>query len=107
MDSWGWALFKNGRFKESETVLRKAATLSPFSPEVHRHLGEALLKLNRLHDALEEWDRALAFAFPDRKALEAEAQELRTRLAKTQQGKEQPPAEEPAEAGDEAEEEAE
>jgi Flp pilus assembly protein TadD len=85
MDSWGWALFKNGRYVESESVLRKAAALSPFTPEVHRHLGETLLKLNRLHDALEEWDRALAFAFPDRKALEDQARELRTRLAKTQQ----------------------
>ena len=106
MDSWGWALFKNGRFAESEAVLRKAATLSPFSPEVHRHLGEALLKLNRLHDALEEWDRALAFAFPDRKALEDQAQELRTRLAKTQQGKDQAPPEEAAgDAADEVDEE--
>ena len=108
MDSWGWALFKNGRYAESEAVLRKAAALSPFSPEVHRHLGEALLKLNRLHDALEEWDRALAFAFPDRKALEDQAQELRTRLAKTQQGKDQAGADDPAADGaDEAEEEAE
>jgi Flp pilus assembly protein TadD len=82
MDSWGWALYKNGRYAESEDVLRKAAALSPFSPEVHRHLGEALVKLNRPQDALEEWDRALAFAFPERKVLEDQARELRTRLAK-------------------------
>jgi len=109
LDSWGWALYKNGRFAESEEVLRKAAALSPFSPEVHRHLGEALLKLNRLHDALEEWDRALAFAFPDRKALENQAQELRTRLAKNQQASDQAqggeaPAEPDADAGDGEEE---
>ena len=105
MDSWGWALYKNGRFKESEEVLRKAAALSPFSPEVHRHLGEALLKLNRLHDALEEWDRALAFAFPDRKALEDQAQELRTRLAKNQQASDQAQAgQAPAEPDADAEE---
>jgi Flp pilus assembly protein TadD len=101
MDSWGWALYKNGRFKESEEVLRKAAGLSPYSPEVHRHLGEALLKLNRPGDALDEWDRALAYSFPDRKVLEDQARELRTRLAKAQQSKDDTAPEEPAETGDE------
>ena len=84
MDSWGWVLYKKGKFKESEAALRKAAALSPFSPEIHRHLGEALLKLDRLQEALDEWERALAFAFPERKALEEQTQALRTRLAKSQ-----------------------
>ena len=83
MDSWGWVLFKQGKFSESEAALRQAAELSPFSPEVHRHLGEALLKLDRLQEALDEWERALAFAFPQRKQLEDQVQSLRTRLAKT------------------------
>jgi tetratricopeptide (TPR) repeat protein len=83
MDSWGWVLFKKGRYKEAEAALRQAAEISPFSPEIHRHLGEALLKLERLQEALEEWDRALAFAFPDRRTLEQQAQDLRTRLAKS------------------------
>jgi tetratricopeptide (TPR) repeat protein len=84
MDSWGWVLFKQGKYQEAEAALRKAAVESPFSPEVHRHLGEALLKLDRLQDALDEWERALAFAFPQRKELEDQAQALRTRLAKQQ-----------------------
>jgi len=83
MDSWGWVLFKQGKYPEAETALRKAAELSPFSPEVHRHLGEALLHLDRLQDALDEWERALAFAFPQRKQLEDQVQSLRTRLAKS------------------------
>lgn len=83
MDSWGWVLFKQGKFPEAEAALRKAAELSPFSPEVHRHLGEALVHLGRLQEALDEWERALAFAFPQRKQLEEEVQSLRTRLAKT------------------------
>jgi tetratricopeptide (TPR) repeat protein len=83
MDSWGWVLFKQGKTAEAEAALRKAAEMAPYSPEVHRHLGEALLKLDRLQDALDEWERALAFAFPDRKALEEQVQNLRTRLAKT------------------------
>jgi Flp pilus assembly protein TadD len=83
MDSWGWVLFKQGKFAEAEVALRKAAEASPFSPEVHRHLGEALVKLDRLQEALDEWERALAFAFPQRKQLEDQVQSLRTRMAKS------------------------
>jgi tetratricopeptide (TPR) repeat protein len=82
MDSWGWVLFKQGKYKEAEAALRKAVEEAPFSPEAHRHLGEALLKLDRPQDALDEWERALAFAFPQRKELEEQVQSLRTRLAK-------------------------
>jgi tetratricopeptide (TPR) repeat protein len=89
MDSWGWVLFKQGKFAEAEVALRKAAEISPFSPEVHRHLGEALLKLDRLQDALDEWERALAFAFPQRKQLEEQVQSLRTRLAKSRSAAEE------------------
>ena len=49
---------------------------------MHWHRGEALVKLNRLQEALEEWERALAFAFPQRKMLEDKVQSLRTQLAK-------------------------
>lgn len=106
MDSWGWALYQNGRYVEAEAVLRQAVALSPFSPEVHRHLGEVLVKLDRLQDALEEWDRALAFAFPQRAALEDQARELRTRLAKRRsaQTPEEAPIEVPTENDDPADE---
>ena len=82
LDSWGWALFKQGKFKEAEEALRQASELTPFSPEVRKHLGETLLSLGRLEEALDQWERALAYAFPNRKALEARARELRTRIAK-------------------------
>lgn len=84
MDSWGWVLFKQGKTDDAEAALRKAAEMAPYSPEVHKHLGEVLLKQDRLQDALDEWERALAFAFPERKALEEQVQNLRTRLAKAQ-----------------------
>ncbi len=96
MDSWGWALFRQGKLKEAEEALRKAAELSPFSPETRRHLGDALLALGRLEEALDQWERALAYAFPDRKALEERARELRTRIAKKHAEAIQPNPEEPA-----------
>jgi tetratricopeptide (TPR) repeat protein len=102
MDSWGWVLFKQGKFPEAETALRKAAEVSPFSPEVHRHLGEALLKLDRLQDALDEWERALAFAFPQRKQLEEQVQSLRTRMAKSRSAGEEMEAPGTEDNGDDA-----
>lgn len=107
MDSWGWVLYKQGKYQEAETALRKAALESPFSPEVHRHLGEALLSLDRLQEALDEWERALAFAFPRRKELEDQVQALRTRLARSQAAEAGPSEPEPTADDDGADEEAE
>ncbi len=82
LDSWGWVLFKQGRFEDSEKALRKASELNPFSPETRKHLGEALLKLNRPEETVEQWERALAFVFPDRRALDKRLVELRAEIAK-------------------------
>jgi Flp pilus assembly protein TadD len=82
MDSWGWVLFRQGKFTEAEKALRKAAELSPFSPEVRRHLGEVLLKLDRPREAAEQWERALAFVFPERKELAQKLQKLQAQLAR-------------------------
>jgi tetratricopeptide (TPR) repeat protein len=90
MDSWGWALYKQGKYREAEEALRKAVAASPFSPESHKHLGEALLKLDRLQEALEEWERALAFVFPERGQLEKQVQDLRVLAARrSRQGDEE------------------
>lgn len=100
MDSWGWALFKLGRYKEAEEALRKALAKTPYSPEVHRHLGETLLKLDRPQEALEEWERALAFVFPERRDLEKQVQDLKARLAKARRDKDRGTQAEPAAAED-------
>jgi Flp pilus assembly protein TadD len=92
-DSWGWVLFKQGKYAEAEKALRRASELSPYSPEVRKHLGEALLKLGRRAEAAEQWERALAFSFPDRKALEKRLALLRTELAR--EGGAPPPGEVP------------
>jgi len=89
VDSWGWVLYKQGHYQEAEAALRKAVELTPFSPEIRKHLGEVLLKLDRPQEALDQWERALAFAFPLRDELEAQVEKLRSELAKkrTAQGK--------------------
>ena len=84
VDSLGWAQFKLGRTAEAEATLRRAAELNPFSPEVRKHLGEVLVAQGKLVEAAEQWDRALAFVFPDRTALEKRLGDLRIRIAKEQ-----------------------
>ncbi len=96
VDSLGWAQFKLGRIAEAEATLRRAVELSPFSPEVRKHLGEVLVKQGKLVEAAEQWDRALAFIFPDRTALEKRLGELRVRIAKEQAVKADSPAAPPA-----------
>ena len=92
VDSLGWAQFKLGKLAEAEATLRRAAGLSPFSPEVRRHLGEVLLKQGKLEEAAEQWERALAFVFPDRQDLEKRLGDLRLRIAKDQAQKVAEPA---------------
>jgi tetratricopeptide (TPR) repeat protein len=92
VDSLGWAQFKLGRIAEAEATLRRAAELSPFSPEVRKHLGEVLVKQGKLTEAAEQWDRALAFVFPERAALEKRLGDLRVRIAKEQAAKLDAPA---------------
>jgi tetratricopeptide (TPR) repeat protein len=87
VDSLGWAQFKLGRIAEAEATLRRAVELSPFSPEVRKHLGEVLVKEDKLVEAAEQWERALAFVFPERAALEKRLSELRVRIAKEQAAK--------------------
>jgi Flp pilus assembly protein TadD len=92
VDSLGWAQFKLGRIAEAEATLRRAVELSPFSPEVRKHLGEVLVKQDKLVEAAEQWDRALAFVFPERTVLEKRLGELRVRIAKEQAAKAESPA---------------
>jgi tetratricopeptide (TPR) repeat protein len=91
VDSLGWVQFKLGKTAEAEATLRRAAELSPFSPEVRKHLGEVLVKQGKLAEAAEQWERALAFVFPDRPALEKRLGDLRIRLAREQAQKAEDP----------------
>ncbi len=104
-DSWGWVLFKQGKLQEAEVALRKAVELSPFSPEIRRHFGEVLLKLGRQEEALDQWERALAFVFPGRAELEKRTRELRQAIAKRRHQAPEETAPEPEDARSEPDDE--
>ncbi len=102
-DSLGWLQFRQGKVSAAEATLRRAADQNRFSPEVRKHLGEVLLAQGKVREAVEQWERALAYPFPDRAALEKRLGILKVQLAKQEaEGKADPaPAEPEGPEGDE------
>jgi tetratricopeptide (TPR) repeat protein len=60
LDSLGWALFKQGRIKEAEEPLRRAADTLRDSSVIQEHFGDVLAALGRYQEAAAAWQRALA-----------------------------------------------
>jgi len=59
VDTYGWALYKNGRYAEAEKVLRQAAETGSKIPEIQYHFGVALRQLERTEEAKVVFKRAL------------------------------------------------
>jgi tetratricopeptide (TPR) repeat protein len=74
MDSYGWVLFRQGRYEESLAALERAYTIMK-DPEIAAHLVEVLWQLERKEDAKSIMDEAAGFA-PDNDRL----RDLRSRL---------------------------
>lgn len=59
LDSYGWALYKNGDLAGARRVLREAADDTAGVAEIHHHLAVIYRDLDKKQDALLEFDRAL------------------------------------------------
>jgi tetratricopeptide (TPR) repeat protein len=60
LDSLGWVEFRKGKFDQALTdLLRAAKTTERDDPVVFEHIGDTYLKLNRMPEALEAWQKAL------------------------------------------------
>lgn len=70
VDTYGWALAKNGQFVEAEKYLRKASEQITTVPEIYYHLGFALKYLGRTQESNAIFKRALK-KVGDREELEA------------------------------------
>ena len=57
-DTYGWVLYKLGRFDESEEWLKKAVEGNGKSPVILEHYGDVLYQLNQKKEALEYWKKA-------------------------------------------------
>src|SRR5438132_9595318 len=61
LDSLGWVEFRKGKFGQAlNDLLRAAKAAEHDDPVVFEHIGDTYLKLNRMPDALDAWQKALA-----------------------------------------------
>ncbi len=64
LDEIALVLMERGQFTQSESLVKEAVALEPENLLYCMHLGEVLLKLNRIEEAIEKFERILA-AVPD------------------------------------------
>ena len=61
LDSLGWVEFRKGKFDQAlNDLLHAAKSVERDDPVVFEHIGDTYLKLNRVPEALDAWQKALA-----------------------------------------------
>jgi len=82
LDSLGWVEFRKGKFDQALTdLLRAAKTEERDDPVVFEHIGDTYLKLNRIPEALEAWQKALTLD-PKNKNLAEKVEGTKKRISK-------------------------
>lgn len=59
LDTYGWILYKLGRYAEAAEYIEKAIAAGEASAVVHEHLGDVYFKLEKNEKALYWWKKAL------------------------------------------------
>ncbi len=82
LDSLGWLNFRKGKFDEAlRDLMRAAQIITRDDPTVFEHIGDTLAKLNRIPQALDYWQKAIALA-PENKTLAEKIENTRTKMSK-------------------------
>lgn len=55
MDTYGWILYQQKKYKEAEEWLANAAKMGPPKPDILEHYGDVLYKLNKTDEAYAQW----------------------------------------------------
>lgn len=76
LDTYGWILFRLGRYSEAETYIRKAIELGSTSAVINEHLGDIYFKLSETEKALIYWQKAFQ--------LDSSNQSLREKIERKQ-----------------------
>jgi Flp pilus assembly protein TadD len=58
LDSYGWALYRTGNYKEAVVWMEKAIGLIPDDSTMLDHLGDAYWQVGRQNEARYKWRRA-------------------------------------------------
>ncbi|PYL14305.1 MAG: hypothetical protein DMF43_02000, partial [Verrucomicrobia bacterium] len=81
LDSLGWVEFRKGKFDQAlADLLRAAKNIDREDPIVFEHIGDTYLKLNRVPEALESWQKALKLD-PKNKSLADKIERTKTTLS--------------------------
>ena len=84
LDSLGWVEFRQGKFEQAlANLVRATQNISRDDPVLFDHLGDTYLKLNRMPQALESWQKALMLD-PQNKKLADKIDNAKTKLSKGQ-----------------------
>src|SRR5213075_227725 len=87
LDSLGWVEFRKGKFDQAlADLLRAAKNIDREDPIVFEHIGDTYLKLNRVPEALESWQKALKLD-PKNKSLADKIESTKTTISKGSQAK--------------------
>ena len=82
LDSLGWVHYRKGRYEEAlRELLRAAQSLTRDDPVVFDHIGDTHAKMNRVPQALEYWQKAIALD-PGNKALADKIESTKTKMSK-------------------------
>jgi len=58
MDTYGWILYQQKKYKEAEEWLSAAAKIGPPKADIIEHYGDVLYKLGKTEEALTQWGLA-------------------------------------------------
>lgn len=58
MDTYGWILYQQKKYKEAEEWLSAAAKIGPPKADILEHYGDVLYKLDKTEEALTQWGLA-------------------------------------------------
>ncbi|NDF11535.1 MAG: tetratricopeptide repeat protein [Proteobacteria bacterium] len=64
IDSYGWALYKLGKYTDALVFIERANLIAPHDPTSNDHLGDVYWKLGRTTEARYQWKRALSYDPP-------------------------------------------
>ncbi|HEX8899329.1 MAG TPA: tetratricopeptide repeat protein [Chthoniobacterales bacterium] len=87
LDTLGWIHYRKGKFDDAlNELLRAAQNLNRPDPIVLEHIGDAYAKLNRVPQALDFWQKAIALS-PGNKLLAEKIEKSKTTISKGPPGK--------------------
>jgi tetratricopeptide (TPR) repeat protein len=82
IDTLGWILYRQGKFRDAlDQLLRAEQNLPRTDPVVFEHIGDVYAKLNRMPQALDYWQKALALDAQNQ-SLAQKIENTKTKLSK-------------------------